>query len=216
MKRIQLLSLSAATLLGAGSLQAQTPAPAAAPGATPAPAAAATPAAPAADAPKLKPYSAADAQKLGQLLEALQFHIKMAEKARHAGKDKDKELVAVGTRAQKEATDYYTPLVNMAQAHQMQNIPTEMSKSDKGDMEKLNKVKEEKWKEEYFELFARAAKKNARLATTASTSLTDVELKDLSMKLAKIFDGQAELFERNYKEIKNPKKDGKDGKNGKK
>jgi hypothetical protein len=222
MKKLNLFTLCAATLLSAALVHAQAPAPAAppatppAPGVSPAPAtatpAAPTPAgtaAPVAGA-KLKPYSAADVQKLLQVIEALQFHIRMSETARWKGKE-DKDLTALGTRFHKEAVTYYTPLVNLAQAHQVpdKDIATEVSKSDKSDMEKMNKAKADKWKLEYYELFAKNAKRNARNVEAAARTLSDLELKDLVTKAAKIVDGQAIKLESDYKELKNPKKDGK-------
>jgi hypothetical protein len=109
----------------------------------------------------------------------------------------------------KQAVDYYTPLVNLAQAHQVpdKDIATAVSKSDKSDMDKMNKAKAGEWKLEYYELFAKNAKRNARTAAEVARMVTDPELKDLATKASKMIEGQAEQLENDYKALKNPKKD---------
>ena len=217
MKRLQVPSILAALALSCTLALGQAPAPGApaAPGATPAapgtatppPAATTTPPATgAAGAPaKAKPYTAGDVQKIKDFAEALQFHMRMGEIGKY--KKEDKELAELATHIYKEAADYYTPLVNAAQAHQVQgkDIPSAVSNSDKSAIDKLGKSKPEKWKLEYFELFSKEAKKNARSVDAAAKSFTDPELKELATKAGKILDGQADNLEAKYKELKNPK-----------
>jgi hypothetical protein len=200
MKRIQLLSIGAATMLCANFLHAQAPA-------------AATPAAPAAtSAPAAgKPYSSGDVQKLKAAAEALQFHVKMGEMVRWKYKDTDKEFVAIASRIHKEAVDYYSPLVDLARAHGVpdKEIPNALSNAGKNQIDKLNKSKPDKWKLEYLELFSKEAKKNARTFEEASRSAQEPDLKEWATKASKIITGQAELLESTYKELKNPKKEAK-------
>ncbi len=215
MKRLQLPTLLAAIALSGIHLHAQAPAPAApaapntAPAATTPPAAGtAAPGTAGAPGAKAKPYASGDVQKIKEFAEALQFHLKMGETARWRGKN-DKELADLGTRINKEAGTYYTPLVNLAQAHQVQpkDIPSAISTSDKAAIDKLGKAKEDKWKLEYLELFSKEAKKNARSVDAAAKTFTDPELKDLATRGAKMLDDQAETLEKMYKDLKNPKKE---------
>ena len=92
---------------------------------------------------------------------------------------------------------------------QTSNIPIEISKQDKSDIDKLGKAKEDKWRVEYYELFARQAKRNARTVDTAAKSFTDPELKQFGTALSKTFNDQAETLESTYKGLKNAKKDAK-------
>src|SRR5829696_6262806 len=150
-----ILAVATASLLPLTALHAQTPAatPPATP-ATPAPAAPAPGGTPAAAPAKAKPLSSNEGKALTDLLEAMQFHIRMGEVARHKDKD-DKELVAFANKNHKEMTEEFTPMVTLAQNNQLKNIPTEVSKGDKSDIEKLSKAKADKWKQEYFELLAK-------------------------------------------------------------
>src|SRR6185369_8222186 len=119
------------------------------------------------------------------------------------------ELADMGTRINKEATDYFTPLVNLAQAHNVpaKDIPQAMSNSDKNAMDKVDKAKPDKWKQEFLELFSKGAKKNARSVDAAAKAFTDPELKELATKAAKMLDEQADALEKMYKDLKSPKKE---------
>ena len=213
-----ILTITAAALLAAPFLNAQAPAPGAAPGAPAAPATPATPGAPAtppatgaADpAKKARPISSTEQRSLTQVFDAMQFHMRMGAIAKSKNKE-DKDFVAFGTRINKEITDQWTPLVTLATARGMdnKNITIEISKQDKSDIEKMDKAKDDKWRVEYYELFSKQAKRNARTVDTAAKSFTDPELKQLGTALAKTFNDQAEAIESTYKGLKNAKKDAK-------
>jgi predicted outer membrane protein len=215
MNRIHLLTFCAVTVLAGASIRAQAPAPGATPApAAPAPAPGATPAPAPGAAPAgevKKPYSPADIRTVTQAAEILQFHMQMGRKASQAGKDRDKDLAAIGTRIEKEAKDYNTALLNMAKEHQVpdKDVPMDVSKNDKAEMDKLGKVKEDKWKLEFYDMFSKQAKKNARFFDGASRSAADPDLKDLAGKAARIIEGHADSLEKAYKDLKNPKKEAK-------
>jgi hypothetical protein len=203
-----ILAIAAVSLLPLATLQAQTPAATPAggtPGATPAAGtpAAAPGAAPTTPAAKPKPLSTNDAKFLTDLLEAMQFHIRMGEVAKH-NKD-DKDLVAFGSKNHKEMTEEFTPMVTLAQNNQIKNIPTEASKADKGDIAKLSKAKAEKWKLEYFELLAKNGKRNVRMAENALKSMNDATVKAAATKVAGLMASQTTAAEAKVKELKEKK-----------
>ncbi len=189
-----------ATLTLTSFASAQAPAEATTP-------AAATTTAPAAAEKKVKPLSQSDVKAVQVFAEALLFHIKMGDVAR-GRKEKDETLTAMGTKLGKETKDMWTPMVNIAQAHQMdgKNIPTEITKNDKANLEKLGKNKDEKYTVEYLELFTKEAKRNAKSTETAAKSITDPELKTWADGAVKVFASQAEELEAAHKEAKKKKK----------
>ena len=197
-----ILASAMAVLLAAPALHAQAPAttpPAAPPAATPAPGAV-----PAAAPAKQKPLSMNEGKALTDLLEAMQFHIRMGEVARHKDKD-DKELVAFANKNHKEMTEEFTPMVTLAQNNQLKNIPTEASKSDKSDIAKLSKAKPDKWKQEYFELLAKNGKRNVRAAENALKSINDPAVKAAATKVAALMTSQTAAAEAKEKELKEKK-----------
>lgn len=200
MRSLHILAITAAVLIAAPTLRAQAPAAPATGAATPP----ATPGAPAtAPAAKAKPLSSGEAKGITDLLEAMHFHIRMGEVAKHKDKE-DKDVVAFGNKSHKEMTEQYTPLVNLAMLRQMdnKNIPTAVTKGDKSDIEKLSKAKPEKWKLEYYELFAKQGKQNVRVAEAAVKSFADPELKDLGTKVAATITAQTAAAEAAHKELK--------------
>lgn len=200
-----ILAFTAAALLAAPALQAQAPAPGAAP-ATPAPGAAtphgATTATPAA---KPKSLSSGETKAVTNILEALQFHIRMSESAKW--KKDDQDLAAFGQKSHKDLTEQFTPLVNYAMNHGVdnKNIPAEATKGDKQDISKIGKEKGDKYKLEYFELYSKKGKQNIRSTETAIKSFSDPELKDLGTKALGVITSQTEAAEAKYKELKGKK-----------
>ena len=157
-----------------------------------------------ATAAKPKPLSSVEGKAVLDLLNAMQFHIRMGELARHKDKD-DKELVTFANKNHKEMTELYTPLVGVAQTANLKNIPMEASKADKTDMAKLGKPKAEKWKEDYFELLFKNGKRNARSAENAVKTIADPTAKDLATKAAAAMASQSAEAETKYKELKDKK-----------
>ena len=154
----------------------------------------------------VKPFSQADIRALQVFAEAMQFHIRMGDIARWQ-KEKDAAITEMGTKISKDTKDVWTPMVNIAQAHQVdgKNIPSEVSKSDKANIDKLSKVKEEKYSVEYLELFAKEAKHNAKRTEMAAKSINDPELKTWADGAVKLLAAQAEQLEAAHKEAKKKK-----------
>jgi hypothetical protein len=211
MRTRPIIAITAASLLASPLLHAQTPAPGQAPAqpaATTTPAPGGTPpAAGGTSAAAAKPLSAVEVKSLTDLLGAMQFHLKMGEIGRGKIKE-DKALVDFATKAHKEMTDLYTPLVNYAMNHKVDNkaIPVAVSRGDNNDVEKLGKVKDNnKWKLEYFELFTKNGKRNMRVAETALKTFTDPELKDLATKVSAAITSQTTTAENTHKDLKSKK-----------
>lgn len=199
-----ILAFTAAALLITPVLQAQAPAPGAAP-ATPAPGAATTPGATTATPAKPKSLSSGETKAVTNILEALQFHIRMSESAKW--KKDDQDLAAFGQKSHKDLTEQFTPLVNYAMNHGVdnKNIPAEATKGDKQDISKLSKEKADKFKLAYFELYTKKGKQNIRSTETAIKSFSDPELKDLGTKALGVITSQTEAAETKYKELKGKK-----------
>jgi hypothetical protein len=213
MKNSHILTLAAATMLAGATVYAQAPAAPAT--TTPAGTATGTSGAvstgtttgttgAAATTAKPKPLSTNEGKAVLDLLNAMQFHIRMGEIARHKDKD-DKELVTFANKNHKEMTELYTPLVGVAQTANLKNIPMEASKADKADMAKIGKPKAEKWKEDYFELLFKNGKRNARTAENAVKTIADPTAKDLATKAAAAMASQTAEAETKYKELKDKK-----------
>lgn len=189
-----ILSATAAVLLVTHTLPAQTPAPAT-------PAAGTTTASPTTTPKKL---SMNEGKALIDMLEAMQFHIRMNEVGKYKNKD-DKEFTAAAQKAHKEMTELFTPLVTVAMNNQLKNIPTGVSRGDKSDIEKLGKAKADEWKQEYYELLAKNGKKNARSVENSLKTITDPELKDLGGKVLALVNTQATEADTKAKELKKAK-----------
>jgi hypothetical protein len=216
MQSFRILSATVASLLCAVSLHAQAPAPttppvAPAPPATPAtpatPTTPTTPATPPVDPAKKVKLSPAESRALTQLAEAVLLQRTLGE----AGKGKAKVSADAGKFGESVAAELmaeWTPLVTLAQTRGAE-VPTSISKNDKADIEKLGKVKDEKYGVEFFELFTKHAKRNARTIETAVKAFTDPELKAKGAAIAKLINAEADKSEATYKELKSPKKDAK-------
>ena len=209
-----ILTLTVAALLAAPVLHAQTAAPGTAPATPPAggattpaatPPAGTTPATPAAPAAKPKALSSSETKAITGILEVLQFHIRLSESAKW--KKDDEDLSTFGQKSHKELTAQFTPMVNYAMAHGVdnKNIPAEATKADKQDISKLGKEKGDKYKLEYFELYSKQGKRNIRTTENAVKSFSDPELKDLGTKILGVLTTQTELAETKFKELKGKK-----------
>ena len=164
------------------------------------PAAGATPGA-AATSAKPKPLSMNETKAVGDILQAMHFHIQMGEVGKY---NKDKQVSEFAQKAHKEMTEQFTPLVNYAMNNGVENknIPTEVSKADKNDIDKLKKEKEDKWTLEYFELLAKNGKRNARAVEAAAKTLTSPEAKGLAEKVLALINGQVAHAETAHKDLK--------------
>ena len=195
MKRIYLTTLATIAFTSLALAQAPVPPPAATP-----PATTTTPAA------KVKPLAQSDIKAVQVFAEALLFHMKMGEVAKNR-KDKDAPLAEMGDKIHNDSKAQWTPMVNIAQAHQMdgKNIPTDVTKNDKSNIDKLGKIKDDKYSVEFLELFAKEAKRNAKSTESAVKGINDAELKTWSEGAAKLIAAQADELEAAHKEAKKKK-----------
>ena len=194
MNRTAPLYLCAATLALALAASAQNPA--AATGGTP-PAAA------------KKAFSGGDVHTLLALADSVQFQLKMGEQVWSKFSESNPPLAAFATPMRTEASNMWTPMVDMATAGGVdgKKIPLDMSKTDKANLAKLNTIKDEKkWTLAFFEFFAKEAKRNAKNAETGSKALSDPNLKAWAEKAAAMLGTQADQIEAKFKELKSAKK----------
>ena len=172
----------------------------AAPGATPAPAAGEKP----------KPLSSGDLRTFITLAENLQFELKMVQQTTAKFRDGDPKVMGAANAIQKEATDLWTPVANMATARGVdpKKFPIGMSKADEAALKRLPAGKADKRANVTFlEFFAKETKKNATSTETAAKSVAEPELKTMMEKTATAFKAHAEQLDGVCKELKNPKKD---------
>jgi hypothetical protein len=178
--------------------QAQTTPPAVTPGA----------AAPGAPAQKPKPFSSSDTRAYLTVAESLQFQLNMSLRLRSRFKETEPQLVAFGSKLHKEATDLWTPGVDLAQLHGVdgKKIPLDMTKADKANVAKLNPIKDDKkWTLAYFDLFAKDSKKNALEAEKTLKTVMDPELKAFLEKAHALLKSQSETVEAKFQELKGRK-----------
>lgn len=199
MKRIYLATLITIALTSLALAQAPVTPPAATPPA-------ATPPATTTPAGKVKPLAQSDVKAVQVFAEALLFHMKMGEVAKNR-KDKDAPLSEMGGKINGDAKAQWTPMVSIAQAHQMdgKNIPTDVTKSDKSNMDKLGKIKDDKYSVEFLDLFAKEAKRNAKSTESAAKGINDAELKTWGEGASKLIAAQADELEAAHKEAKKKK-----------
>jgi hypothetical protein len=189
MKHLPSILLIAATLAFDATSHAQTTPP----GATTAPAA------------KPKPFSSNDTRNYVAVAEMLQYHLNMGTRLRGKFKETDQDLVSFGGKLSKEATELYTPGVNLAMARGVPNdkIPQAMSKADAASVGKLNTIKDDKkWTVAFLELFAKDSKKHASDAEKVAKSQMDPELKTWVEKVAAMIKSQSEAVDAKFKERK--------------
>lgn len=202
-----ILAITAATLLSLPAVHAQAPATPATTPATPtpgAPAATAPGATGATATPAKKPLSMNEGKAVTDLLETMQFYIQVAQSGRHKDKE-DKELVSFSNKLHKSMTELFTPLVSVAMENKLKNIPEAASKADKADIAKLGKPKAEKWKQDYFELVAKNAKRDVRQLDNAIKSMQDAQVKDVATKTQAAIQTAGTEAEAKFKELKDKK-----------
>lgn len=192
MKRIYLTTLTTIALTSLALAQAPVPPPAATP--------------PAGGEKKVRPLSQSDVKAVQVFAEALLFQMKLGEVGKNR-QDKDKALSEMSGKIHEEAKAQWTPMVSIAQTHQMdgKNIPADVTKNDKSNMDKLGKVKDDKYSVEFLELFAKEAKRNAKSAESAAKGINDAELKTWAEGAAKFLATQADELEAAHKEAKKKK-----------
>jgi hypothetical protein len=161
-----LAATTASALLIASALaQAPAPAPGAAPGA---PAAAATPAP--------KPLSPMEKNFIKNAGKSLFYQIQVAGTAKGKFIDPKDPNARVRDTATKELPKAFEALKKFAQAHG-ETVPAELTGSDKSDVERLAKVKEDKFAKEWLELLNKESKKLDKDFESAAKTMSDMDAK---------------------------------------
>jgi hypothetical protein len=158
---------------------------------------------------KPKPFSSGESHALLGIADSLQFQMNLAQRLASKLRISDPQTASLAARIQKETTQLWTPMVDLATAHGIEGkkIPMTVSKGDKAAADKLNTLKEEdKWKVAFVDLFAKEARKNVRGTEAAAKSATDPDLKAWLEKALAVLAPQAEQLETAHKELKSPKK----------
>ena len=197
MKTLRLLLLGTASFIFATGADAQTPPPAKPPTG-----------APPAGAEKAKPFSPADTHIYLNIAEGIQFQLNMALRTRGKYKEGAQDLLDLASKISKEATELWTPSVDVAMAHGVdgKKIPNSLTKNDSAALGKLGTIKDEKkWQLAYFEFYAKEAKKNAAEAEKGAKAAQDPALKEFAEKAAALLKSQADAVEAKFKELKTRK-----------
>jgi hypothetical protein len=185
------------TIISGSSAQQPAAAPASAAGATANPTA------------KPRPFTSTETKVLLEVAESVQFQLGMAQRITGKFRETDPAMVSFAGKLRKEATELWTPMVDMATARGIdgKKIPLDMSKNDKANVAKLGAIKDEKkWTLTFFEHFAKESKRNASTAQAALKSVGDPDLKAWMEKAAAILQSQSATVDSKAAELKASKK----------
>ena len=193
-KTLHLLLIGTAVFILATSANAQTPL-------------AGKPAtgAPAAGTAKPKPFSAGDTHIYLSIAESIQFQLNMSLRTRGKYKDGPQDLLDLASKISKDATELWTPSVDLAMSHGVEGkkIPNSLTKNDTAAVNKLGIIKDDKkWQLAFFEFFAKESKKNARDAESGAKALQDADLKAFAEKAVPLLKNQADAVEAKFQELK--------------
>lgn len=177
------------------------PAPPAVPPPTPA-----TPATPPATGKveKPKPLSPGDQKFAKRTSEVVLFQLALATRAKSAVKE-DKELSDWGAKKAKELTEKWTPFATICGKYGFSDIPVEITKKESADIAKLSKSKDEKFRQDYLELFMKESKSALRDMENAPKMVQNAELKAWAEGFVGILKANAPEIETKYKEEKKRK-----------
>jgi putative membrane protein len=168
---LRILSLSATSALLTTSALAQAPA-------TPAPGTPATGAPPTAATVPPKPLSVTDKNFVKNAAGSMQYLIQIAEaaKASSAFADPQSSLVRLRDSTTKDIKKALEALNKLAQARG-ETLPTEITGSDKMSVERLGKLKDDKFPKQWVEDLAKEAKHLDKDFESASKTIQDPDLK---------------------------------------
>ena len=181
------------------------PTPPAAP-AEPAPPAIPPPASevkPAGKVEKVKPLSPGDQKFAKKASEVLQYQLKLADRGRTL-KDDAALATWAGAKA-KEFTSKWTPLADICGKYSYTDVALDISKKETGEISKLSKAKDEKFRQEYLELFMKESKSALRDMENAPKMVQNAELKTWAEGFVTVLKANAPEIETKYKEEKKRK-----------
>ena len=160
--------------------------------------------APGAKAEKVKPLSPGDQNFSKKISAVLQFQIKLAERAKGM-KENDKEFSEWGAKKHTELTEKWTPFATVIGKYGFSDVATDITKKETGELAKLSKVKEEKLRQEFLELFAKESKNGHKDVENAPKMVQNAELKTWAEATVLLLKANAEEIEAKFKEEKKRK-----------
>lgn len=153
---------------------------------------------------KVKPLSPGDQNFSKKISAAMQLQIKLTERAKGM-KEKDKDLADWGATKHKELVDKWTPFATLVGKHGFSDVALDITKKETGEMAKLSKVKEEKFRQEFLELFAKESKGAFRDLENSPKMVQNPELKTWAEGMVLLLKTNADELENKYKEEKKRK-----------
>ena len=160
--------------------------------------------APTGKAEKIKPLSPGDQSFAKKISAILQYQIKLAERAKGM-KEKDADLSEWGAKKHKELVDQWTPFATLVGKHGFSDVATDVTKKETAELAKLSKVKDEKFRQEFFELFAKESKSGFRDVENAPKMVQNAELKTWAESAVLALKSTSEMAETKFKEEKKRK-----------
>ncbi len=155
-------------------------------------------------AEKIKPLSPPDQNFAKKMSAVLQLQIKLAERAKGMA-EKDKELSEWGTKKHKELVDQWTPFATLVGKYGFSDVATDITKKETAELAKLSKVKEEKFRQEFYELFAKESKNAYKDMENSPKLVQNAELKTWAEGAVLLLKNTSEMAETKFKEEKKRK-----------
>jgi len=152
----------------------------------------------------VKPFSPNDQKFAKKASEVLQYQLKLAERARGM-KEKDPTIADWAGKKQAELTKLWTPFATMSGKYGYSDLATDISKKETSEIAKLSKVKEEKFRVEYLEMFAKESKAALKDMENTPKMVQNAELKTWAENLVKTLKANAEEIDGKFKEEKKRK-----------
>ena len=202
MKKLFFAIILSATIVHAQNAAPGTTPPAVPPTEIPPPTPPVTP--PAGKPEKVKPLSPGDQTFSKKVSAILQLQIKLAERAKSL-KDGDKDLADWGGKKHKELVEKWTPFVTLVSKHGFTDVVMDITKKQTGEIAKLAKVKPDKLRQEFLELFAKEAKDAHKDLENAPKMVMNAELKTWAEGMVLLLKTNADELENKYKEEKKRK-----------
>lgn len=205
MKKLVLAFILSATIIHAQNAAPGTPpTPPTAPETPPATPPPAAETKPAGKPEKIKPLSPPDQNFAKKMSAILQYQIKLAERAKGM-REKDAELSEWGTKKHKELVEQWTPFATLVGKYGFSDVATDITKKETAELAKLSKVKEEKFRQEFYELFAKESKSAYKDMENSPKMVQNSELKMWAEGAVLVLKNTAELAETKFKEEKKRK-----------
>jgi hypothetical protein len=153
---------------------------------------------------KPKPFSSAEKKAFMDAAEGMHFHISMIVPFLTKYKDSDPAMYAWGNKIYQNSKNLFGLGVDMAVARGMDAklIMQERDKNNNASQKKIGQMSKDvkKWEKEFFDFYAKDAKKCALSAENALKTVQDAELKAWMEKAAAQLKSHSEAVEEKLKE----------------